>query len=75
MTDAVLQRKLNQLVKLCNELDDEAKGRYGESGMLFFEADGSFHIMDGDEKEGVGGRQAHIRFSSDGYCRLGSGAW
>ena len=78
MTDSQLQQKLNQLVKLCNELQDEAESRYGDQGSLFFEAGGTFHIMDGDEHEdhaGIEARQNHIRHSSDGYCRLGAGAW
>ena len=75
MDDKTLQRKLNQLAKLCDELDAEAKRRYGIDGNLFFEAEGAFHIMDGDAEEGRNAerRQDHIRFSSR-YCQLGAGA-
>jgi hypothetical protein len=40
MTDAEVKRKLNQIAKLANELDAEAKRRYGREGFLFFEAGG-----------------------------------
>ncbi len=43
MTDEQVQRKLNQLVKIANELDAEAKARYGDPGNLFFEAEGTFY--------------------------------
>jgi hypothetical protein len=78
MTEAVLQRKLNQLAKLANELDDEAKARYGDKGFLFFESDGAFHLMDGDapgKDDGSAARQRHIVASSKGYCRMSGGAW
>lgn len=80
MSDKQLQNKLNQLSKLANELCDEAKARYGDSGGLFFESGGQFHLMSADantdaEYADVGARQAHIQFSSNGYCRMGSGAW
>ena len=75
MTDEQIQKKLNQLTRIANELGREAKRRYGREGTLFFEADGGFHIMDGDEDHGLSARQKHIRFSSDGHCTMGAGAW
>lgn len=75
MTDKQLMAKLATLVKICNELDDEAKARYGEQGHLFFEADGSFHVMSGDSNGNASERQEFVEFSSRGYCRLGAGAW
>lgn len=75
MTNEQVQRKLNQLVKIANELDAEAKRRYGDAGNLFYESDGAFHLMDGDEDRGVAARQAHVKLSSQGYCMLGGGAW
>jgi hypothetical protein len=72
MTDAVIKRKMNQLANLCDELDDEAKRRYGEDAFLFFEAGGYFQIMDGDSDFG---RQNHIRLQSDTPCKLQAGAW
>lgn len=77
MTDQELQRKLNRLVKLANELVDEAQRRYGPDGNLFFESGGAFNIMDGDapEEEGAAARQAHIRFSSQKYCKMDAGVW
>ncbi len=74
MNDAQIQRKLNSLVRICNELDDEARRRYGNKGKLFYESDGSFHLMDSDDMESIQ-RQKHVRFSSKIYCKLGAGAW
>lgn len=75
MSDSQLQRKLNQISRIANELDDEAKVRYGAHGMLFFSDDGGFHLMDGDSDGTPDVRTKHIRFSSRGYCRMGAGAW
>ncbi len=76
MTDDQVQKKLDQLMRLANALDREAKKRHGTSGMLFFEADGSFHLMAGDSGGGTcDERQRFIRFSSSGYCTMGAGAW
>ncbi len=75
-TDILVQRKLDQLAKLANELDAEAKRRYGANGNLFFESGGAFHLMAGDESEGTAEyRQSFIRFSSKNHCSLGAGAW
>lgn len=77
MTDKELQRKLNALADLANELDAEAKRRYGQAGMLFFEAGGNFHIMSGDAEPVPGRlseRQAFIQLSSNN-CAMGAGAW
>lgn len=74
MTDAQVQKKLDQLTKLANELVTEARSRYPH-GSLFYEAEGTFHIMDGDVDGGVSERQEHVRFSSNGHCRMGCGAW
>lgn len=72
MTDAQLQRKLNRLAALANELDAEAKRRYGRQGFLFYEATGNFHIMDGDS---ITARLQHITASSTLVCNMGAGAW
>ena len=74
MTDRQIQRKLNQLVKIANELSDEAHRRY-QNGSLFFESEGTFFILDGDEDGGATGRQKHIKLNSEGYCRMGCGSW
>ena len=73
MTDTELQRKLNRFVKLGNELVKEAQLRYPE-GLVFHEAGGGVHVMDGDELASSR-RQAHIRYSADGFARWGAGAW
>ncbi|HVQ44535.1 MAG TPA: hypothetical protein VMT30_06220 [Candidatus Saccharimonadia bacterium] len=77
MNDRTLQRKLNQLAKLANKIEDEAKRRYGPDGFLFFEAEGTFYVMDGDARddESIIERQKHIRMHSAKYCRMGAGAW
>jgi hypothetical protein len=75
MTDETLQQKLNQFVKIGNELVDEAQRRYGRSGNLFTEAEGGVFIMDGDEDGSCVQRQTHIRESARGNARWGSGAW
>lgn len=76
MDDKVIRRKLAQLVRICNELDDEAKRRYGQDGHVFFESEGQFHIMRGDVYDGTSTeRQTFVEFESTGYCRLGAGAW
>ena len=75
MTDAQIQKKLDQLCKIANELADEARARYGADGNLFFESDGTFHLMAEDTGGGISERMDGIRFSSAGYCRLGAGAW
>ena len=72
--DRTLRSKLNQLVKLSNELDAEAKLRWGKQAMLFFEAEGGFYLMDGDSDGGCTERQQHVRFSVFG-SRMGAGAW
>jgi hypothetical protein len=78
MDDKALRKKLRDFVKLGNELDAEAKRRYGEAGHLFHEAEGNIHIMDGDADgkfDGTADRQSHIRETAEGYAEWGSGAW
>lgn len=75
LTKRQMQAKLNRLVKIANELDNEAKRRWGKNAMLFFEAEGTFFMMSGDDKGVASARQAHIQMSSNGYCQMGAGAW
>ena len=75
MTPTRIKQKLERLVELCNELDDEAKRRWGSEGNLFYESEGSFHMMDGDCNGGGVSRQSHVKFSSKTWCKLGAGAW
>lgn len=80
MTDKQVQSKLNRIAKLCNELDAEAKRRYGEKGNLYFSDEGYFHLMKGEQHDELSvwhsvQRQDRITFSSVGYCRLGAGSW
>ena len=76
MTDAEVQKKLDQLARIANELDNEAKRRYGSEGQLFFEAEGQFHFMSSDHSDaGISERQSGIVMTSKGNTRMGCGAW
>ena len=74
MDDKTVQRKLNQLAKICDELHGEAQARYGRTGNLFFESEGSFHLMAGDCDGSGRERQEYVTFTSK-LCSLGAGAW
>lgn len=75
MTDKQIQRKLDQLARLANELDIEARSRWPHpEASLFFEAEGHFYMMSGDVNESAGARQKFVEFSSP-LCTMGSGAW
>ena len=77
MEDTQLQRKLDQMLKLGNEIDQEAKRRYGEEGLLFHEADGSLLVMKrlksdfGDQFD----NNEQIMFSAKGVVEWGCGAF
>ncbi|WGK63444.1 hypothetical protein QAO71_16875 (plasmid) [Halopseudomonas sp. SMJS2] len=75
MDDKTVQRKLDQLTKIANELHEEAQRRYGQEAQLFFEAEGSFHIMQRDADGPSRERQKGVMFSSNGYCSMNCGAW
>lgn len=76
MTDAEIQKKLNLLTKISNELVAEGKRRWGEEAILFFEAEGSFHLMSRDDSDACStDRQKGVEFSSQGYCKMDCGAW
>lgn len=45
MDDKTLQRKLDQFVRLGNELDAEAKRRYGPQAFLAHEAEAGIFLM------------------------------
>jgi len=75
MNDKALQKKIDQLAKLAQELHEEAKRRYGTEAQLFYESAGSFHIMTNDDDASCRERQEHIRFTSNGFCAMGCGAW
>lgn len=72
MDARTLRRKLREFVALGNELDDEAKRRYGQEGLLFHEGDGGICIM--DELPMDGDKNAHVKFSESG-ARWGAGAF
>lgn len=73
MDDKTLQRKLNQMVKLGNELHAEAKRRYGQDALLFHEADGGLLIM--DRYEDGDDHNDHIHFHAKGWVQWGAGAF
>ncbi len=75
LTRKQIQTKLDKLVSIANELDDEAKRRWGPEAMLFFESEGTFHMMSGDSDHGFLERQKFVEQSSDVNCRMGAGAW
>ncbi len=76
MNDKTLKEKLEKLVELCAELDNEATRRYGTTGFLFYEAEGHFHIMSGDNILETGRNRNEFReFSSVGSTRMQCGAW
>jgi len=75
MTKQQMQRKLNQLKKIANELNAAAKERYGKDASLFYESEGFFFILAGDCDGSASERQKFIRASSQGNCWMGCGAW
>jgi hypothetical protein len=75
MNDKTIQKKLDQIVKLSNELHNEAVKRYGPEGNIFAEAEGKIFIMSGDVDGTASERQEFVKFVSNGYCLLGVGAW
>jgi hypothetical protein len=75
MNDATIQKKLDQLAAIANELHAEAVKRYGRGAFVFYEGSGDFVIMDGDEEGGQKLRQDHIRFCSSVRCKMDCGAW
>ncbi len=75
MTDNEIQRKLNQLVKIANDLSAEARNRWGEGSGLYY-ADGAFNLHDPSLHEGVGDMNPEaVHFRSLDLCRMDGGAW
>ena len=70
-----LQKKLDALATLANEIEARAKILYGEQAFLFFEAGGMFHVMTGDCGGTPDERQKYIAMTSTIYCGMGAGAW
>lgn len=75
MDDKTIKRKLNQLRSIANELAVEAQDRWGNDAGLFYESEGSFHMMTGDGDYDASKRQSFVKFSSSGVCFMGCGAW
>lgn len=75
MTDAELQRKLNRLTVLANEVHAEARRRYGKYAGLFYESEGHFNVMTGLDEGSAFERQKMRVFCSEGVCRMDCGAW
>lgn len=73
MTDKQIQAKLEKLCRICNELNAEAKARYGPEGQLFLEPEHGFYLMAHDD--GGPNRQDGVRFSSNQHVMIGAGAW
>lgn len=68
LTDAQIQKKLDQLTRIANELDQEARRRWDDPGARLFYADSHFCIMSGES-------QKFIEFRSNGICRMDCGGW
>jgi hypothetical protein len=76
MDAKTIKSKLDEFIRLGNELDAEAKSRYGKNGWLFHEADGGVYIMSGDDiSGGLGKRRKYIKAASTETARWGAGAW
>lgn len=76
MNDTEVQKKLNDLQRIANELAKEAKKRYGDNGRLFYEAEGQFHFMSHDDSvSGAANRQSGVVMSSRGVTDMDCGAW
>lgn len=41
----------------------------------YFESEGGFYVMAGDCDGNLSERQKYVKLSSNGYARLGAGAW
>lgn len=74
MDDKTVQRKLDQLTKIANELHEEAQRRYGNDAQLFFESGGTFYIMTHDDGA-VRDRQDAVVMQSKSYCQMSCGIW
>lgn len=61
--DSQIQAKLNKLAMLAQELQEEAERRYGKGGFLFYECEGQFHMMSGDNEESISARQEFVKAS------------
>lgn len=72
-----LQQKIDEFVRLGNEIDAEIKKRYGREGFLFHEADGGVYAMSGDAngQDRMSDRQKFIKVWSTSNARWGAGAW
>jgi len=73
MDDKTLQQKLNRFVRLGNELDAEAKRRWGEEGLLFHEGDGGVVLMDILPEDN--NKNDHVLFCAEGIAFWGAGAF
>lgn len=74
LTDAQVQEKLDLIASLSNELEAEAKARWGKEALLFAEADGRLHLMSEDNDK-PGRRQEGVRFSASVSHSFDVGAW
>lgn len=74
MTDKDIQKKLDQIAKLSQELKTEAVSRYGNTAQLFLEPESGLHLMAHDNED-FGTRQKGIRFSTKLHCPIEAGGW
>ena len=70
MTEQQIQKKLDQLAKIANELSEAAKELYGPDGALYYEAGGSFVLLrDGEPCSDS------VTFRSQINCRMDCGGF
>jgi hypothetical protein len=74
MTDSEIKKKMEQISKLSQELDAEAKRRYGKGAQLFLETNDLHFASSVPDDGGFNNRQSGIIFTARN-CRIESGAW
>lgn len=68
--------KMDEFVRLGNEIDRAIKQQYGSQAWLFHEADGTMYAMSGDATDGsISARKKFIKAQSDEIVKWGAGAW
>ena len=68
-----IESKLRKIAKVTQELHDLARTEFPKA-YVYFEAEGSAHLMDGEDDSEDPGRQKHIVASSP-YFQFDCGAW
>lgn len=69
-----LQNLLDKIAVDARHILKVAKSVYGPDAQLFCDSD-CLVVMDGDEDEGIGARNAHVRLHAKGLFPVGGGAF